>query len=363
MTTFYLIRHAEAEGNLYRRMHGQLDSMVTPNGMKQIRALAERFADISVDACYTSDLIRTRTTAQAICVSKGLSAQAEPAFRELEVGEWEDLTFGYLNTFCPDQMDRFGKDPAHWQVEGSEPFSRYTKRFIEAMTKLGETHPGKTVAIFSHAAVMRGVIMTLFPGEKILPSDNTCVSKLEYQSGRYTLVFQNDNSHLTAEISTAARNRAMGAGGSRTDHLFWFREGASALPGLRVPETGIIFTVMAGDRPAGVLSLSEQDQDTGVLNYMGLLPHWRGRGRSVQLLGQAVFVFRRMQKNVLIFQKPADGSLDSLCRLMELEADGTGVCTMDLIPQVRQFRLCTAGEPADGQRPPTMPVPEPVPLD
>ena len=39
MTTIYLIRHAEAEGNLYRRLHGQYDSMVTPNGHKQIDAL------------------------------------------------------------------------------------------------------------------------------------------------------------------------------------------------------------------------------------------------------------------------------------------------------------------------------------
>jgi len=185
MTKFYLIRHAEAEGNLYRRMHGQMDSMVTPNGKKQILALARRFENIAVDICYTSDLIRTRTTAQAICAPKGLAVQPESTFRELEVGAWEDLTFGYLNNFCPEKMEQFGKDPAHWQVEGSEPFSGYTKRFIDAMNKLGEKHPGKTVAIFSHAAVMRGVIMTLFPETDILPSDNTCVSLLTFENGKY----------------------------------------------------------------------------------------------------------------------------------------------------------------------------------
>ena len=29
MTTIYLIRHAEAEGNLYRRIHGWYDSLIT----------------------------------------------------------------------------------------------------------------------------------------------------------------------------------------------------------------------------------------------------------------------------------------------------------------------------------------------
>ena len=56
MTTLYLIRHAEAEGNLYRRIHGQFDTNVTPNGRRQIAALARRFASIDIDACYSSDL-------------------------------------------------------------------------------------------------------------------------------------------------------------------------------------------------------------------------------------------------------------------------------------------------------------------
>ena len=30
MTTVYIIRHAEAEGNVYRRCHGQYDGLLTP---------------------------------------------------------------------------------------------------------------------------------------------------------------------------------------------------------------------------------------------------------------------------------------------------------------------------------------------
>ena len=39
MTELYLIRHAEAEGNVFRRLHGQYNSRITPNGLKQIAAL------------------------------------------------------------------------------------------------------------------------------------------------------------------------------------------------------------------------------------------------------------------------------------------------------------------------------------
>ena len=72
MTTLYLIRHGEAEGNVFRRLQGQYDSMITPNGRKQIGALEERFKDIHVDAVYSSDLSRTCITAGAIYKPKGL---------------------------------------------------------------------------------------------------------------------------------------------------------------------------------------------------------------------------------------------------------------------------------------------------
>lgn len=38
MTTIYLIRHAEAEGNIYRRYHGWYNSLITLNGYRQIQA-------------------------------------------------------------------------------------------------------------------------------------------------------------------------------------------------------------------------------------------------------------------------------------------------------------------------------------
>ena len=50
MTTVYIIRHAEAEGNVYRRCHGQYDSLLTPRAYEQLPCLAKRFADVPLDA-------------------------------------------------------------------------------------------------------------------------------------------------------------------------------------------------------------------------------------------------------------------------------------------------------------------------
>ena len=97
MTRIYLIRHAEAEGNLYRRVHGWYDSLVTDNGYRQISALKGRFDNIPIDAVYSSDLFRTMTTAKAIYVSHGLELHTRPDLREIGVGEWEDVPWGELS--------------------------------------------------------------------------------------------------------------------------------------------------------------------------------------------------------------------------------------------------------------------------
>ena len=90
ITKIYLVRHAEAEGNLYRRIHGQYNSLITDNGYRQIAALAHRFSTIQVDAVYSSDLFRTCTTAKAVYGPKGLPLNTRPTLREVDMGEWED---------------------------------------------------------------------------------------------------------------------------------------------------------------------------------------------------------------------------------------------------------------------------------
>ena len=72
MTTIYLVRHGEAEGNAFRRIHGQYDTILTPTGFRQTEALARRFREIPVDACFSSDLTRASLTARAVYLPKRL---------------------------------------------------------------------------------------------------------------------------------------------------------------------------------------------------------------------------------------------------------------------------------------------------
>ncbi|MBQ6432031.1 MAG: GNAT family N-acetyltransferase [Oscillospiraceae bacterium] len=310
MTTLYLIRHAEAEGNVFRRLQGHYNAMITPNGRKQIAALARRFAEVPIDAVYASDLSRTCCTAGAIYLPKNLPLHKDPRFRELYCGCWENLPFGWLDHVDPERNHAFTRRPRDWQVEGSERFTDYTARFLEAMGEAARAHDGQTVAIFSHGMVMRGVLQTLFfpDRDNLGHSENTAVTKLLYEDGKYTLEYLNDDSHIPYEISTLGRQEWW-RGGDHRDFNMWYRDPApedeDLLRELNVAGD-IVRISMIVDRPTGAVALKLLPDERAQLSGLVLLQAHRGKGLSAQLLGEAVSVARTAGKRLLTVERLPD---------------------------------------------------------
>ena len=149
VTKLYLIRHAEAEGNLYRIAQGQYNSIITDRGWRQIRALERRFQDIHVDAVYASDLYRTQITARAIWLPKALPLHLEPSFREIRLGVWEDQTWQELRNRYPEEMDHFSSRLDLWRAEGAETAQQLVDRFIPALRRVAEAR-GLDIATVRH---------------------------------------------------------------------------------------------------------------------------------------------------------------------------------------------------------------------
>lgn len=318
MTTVYLIRHAEAEGNLYRRIQGQCDVNVTENGRRQIKALEERFRGIPVDVCISSDLTRTKATARAVCVPRKLPLELDPDFRELSLGRWENVPFGELYTCEGELMQVFDDDPQNWIVEGAETYDQCTERFLRALDRAVRNNEGKTVCIFSHGAIIRNAMKVLFPDAVVGHADNTAVTCLRWENGTYTAEYFNDNSHLPEEISTLARQNWWREDGDRKDHNLWFSEGAE----LTAPADTEAWSAWYDRAPAGTLLLRKIDDRTGEVVHMELLPEFRHRDLMVQLVGHGVFLCRSRGMEQL--RIPAGHpSVERLCQRLGMEHAGT----------------------------------------
>ncbi len=80
-----IVRHAETEHNINHVMQGWSDSPITERGHEQIAAVAERLSAERFDLAFSSDLQRTRTTAEGILAA--LDPQPPISYDEV-LREW-----------------------------------------------------------------------------------------------------------------------------------------------------------------------------------------------------------------------------------------------------------------------------------
>ena len=342
MTKIYLIRHAQADGNLYRRCQAWYDGLITPIGYKQIEALTERFADTHFDAVYSSDLFRTMTTAKAIYASHSLPLNVDPALREIGSGVWEDLPWGELLARERESLLAFWRcDPA-WQVEGSETFGGAQKRFTTAVERIAAAHPDQTIAIFAHGCIIRTALTgwlgyTLEQIREVPHGDNTSVAELTYEDGHIRVCSYNDISHLYGELAHAPHPSAesdeitahkigssslyfqpMDLPNARETYLKAREDAWMASHGTMEGFDGEVFlraamacythspssilTAMLAGKPVGILQMdfsAEAELGVGRIPFVYMNPEIRDHGFGVQLLGQAVSTFRALGRHHL----------------------------------------------------------------
>ncbi|MCI8697730.1 MAG: GNAT family N-acetyltransferase [Oscillospiraceae bacterium] len=338
MTTIYLIRHGQAEGNLYRRCHSWHNGLLTLKGREQLKALEKRFEDVHFDAVYSSDLYRAMSTAGAIYRPRGLALRVDPALREIGAGVWEDVPWGQLLHDHRDSLAAFLDCRPDWQVEGSETFQGVRQRMDRAIRRIAAAHPGQTVAVASHGCAIKcglsvwlGLSLENF-GQLPL-SNNTGVAKLEVENGQVKVLYYNDDSHLDSSSPLPKASTAYGIPGmernalrfrplplprERETYLAARRDGWQASHGtmdgfdgerfLAVAERNsaqneaCVLLALLGDTPVGVLQMDwEQDaQDqAGRVPFFYMAPEFRSKGLGVQLLGHAVCTYRAMGRQVL----------------------------------------------------------------
>lgn len=317
MTTIYLIRHAEAEGNLYRIAQGQDNSNLTDRGWRQVRALERRFQDVHIDAVYSSDLYRTCATASSIYKPKGLPLHRLKVLREICIGNWEQRTWGDIYRNWPEQVDYFSHDPIRWQAEGAERPEEVVARVLPAVKALAAKHDGQTIALFSHGYAIRLLLAVLqgYPMERWGESptgDNAAVSCLEAEGDTLRVVFRDDNSHLkTPEYlegeKVIKRSSAMEPGLyfeplnlpeqaevflSLVEEL-WADSGRGELfDAERLLRDAAERRTLVGYRAGKIVGLVQFGPWQGSVTLLGIQSSFRKKGFGAQLIGQAVQYWR-----------------------------------------------------------------------
>lgn len=198
MTKFLLIRHALTD-SVGKRLSGRTPGVaLSAAGRAQAQQLAARLADVPLDAIYSSPLERAVQTAAPVAAQHGLETSISDDFLELDFGDWTNCTFQELQG--QPQFQRFNSFRSHTRIPGGELMLEAQARVVAGLGKLCAQHPGQTVAVVSHADLLKaavahyaGIHLDLFQRLEISPAS---VSVLEIFDETARILVLNDTGTL-----------------------------------------------------------------------------------------------------------------------------------------------------------------------
>jgi alpha-ribazole phosphatase len=158
----YLLRHGAVVGAETRRFIGHLDVPLSDLGERQCRAQAVRLGGVKLAAVFSSDLARSRRSAQIVGAPHGLTPVALPALREMAMGRWDGLTAAEIRAREPEAF-------AHWMARvGEFPFPEgesvpdLVARAVPVFEALVAEHAGQAIAVVAHGGTNRALLCHAF---------------------------------------------------------------------------------------------------------------------------------------------------------------------------------------------------------
>jgi len=197
-TTFYFVRHGESVGNAARIFTGHSDSPLTARGRKQAATVADELAKVKFDRIVSSDLSRSRDTADVIAKRLGIPVEVMPELREIDVGERTGKTFDETAGMPGWNDEGFVAWP------GGETLEQVVARTLGAIERLTRESPGKTILVVGHGGVNRILLshfQGLLPRLDRTPGGNTNISVVHTDGKTHTV----ERLFATDHVSNAER--------------------------------------------------------------------------------------------------------------------------------------------------------------
>ncbi len=188
--TLYLIRHAHTE-NQGSRCISRTDLSLSGIGMEQAASLRDWVKNLPVSAIYSSPLRRCIETARIMAGGK-LPVQIVDDLREMDVGEWENLTFDEIRARYPQAYAARGERPGTTTPPGGESFIDAGARLVACLDRLLAQSEGD-IAVVAHAGVNRGALcrlMNLSPDDVLsITQPHGCVNILrQKENGGFDVI-------------------------------------------------------------------------------------------------------------------------------------------------------------------------------
>jgi probable phosphoglycerate mutase len=185
MLQVYLVRHGETEWNAARRIQGQSDSPLTEKGVFQAKQIAERVRNEGITHVISSDLGRTKRTAQIIADACGCEITTDPRLRELHMGVLETRELDKLSSKEEAWRKQMVDGTPEGRIPEGETMSELATRMHEALNSCLNLPAGSKPLLVSHGIALGCLVSTLLGlpahAERRLRLRNCSLSRVDHQ--------------------------------------------------------------------------------------------------------------------------------------------------------------------------------------
>lgn len=203
MTTFLIIRHGRSKSNEHGCFTGQTDVPLDEVGVKQAEQTASYlYKNYTIDFLYSSPLLRACDTAKPIAKRFNLPVRTENGLKEIDGGAWEEKTPEQILRLYKDDYIFWLNDIGEARCTSGENMREVQTRASVTLTEIAKQHDGKTVAVITHAGVIRSLQclwqnLPLSEMKNIPWVENASISVVRFDHGSFYAEQIGFDKHLT----------------------------------------------------------------------------------------------------------------------------------------------------------------------
>jgi probable phosphomutase (TIGR03848 family) len=188
-TLLLLVRHGETP-TTGRVLPGRAPGLhLSDRGRAQAERVAERLADLPVDAVYSSPLERASETA----ARTGRDVKHDDGLLECDFGDWTGAALADVAALP--EWQTVQHSPSTFRFPNGESFTEMQARIVGTLEALGTAHVGGVVVCFSHADPIKAAVahalgtpLDLFQRIVISPGSVSAILYVEGQAPAVLMV-------------------------------------------------------------------------------------------------------------------------------------------------------------------------------
>lgn len=160
-TSFWLMRHAATAWNAAKRLQGQRNTLLSPEGEAQAQSWAGCLASLGIERILCSDLTRAAATAEIVNASLGVKLLYDSRLREQDWGDWVGKSLKQLRKKQPEDFAACLAGGWDYAPKGGESRLAVYVRAREALLDAGARWPGQRMLVVTHLGVIKSLVYRL----------------------------------------------------------------------------------------------------------------------------------------------------------------------------------------------------------